>query len=261
MSGDYHFSIGTAGATGLVLHTLYLPLALHGSGPSRLTLVGGTHVSANPCFHFLDTTWRPYMGLLGINVQLGMVRPGFYPRGRGVIVADIIPSSGMRGLVLPQRGLISRATAFGAVASLPESIADRQTRRTLERLRGRGIDIAIHNQSWTGGPGTVLAITLQTTPVPTMFFGLGARGKPAEKVADEAVDQALAYLDAETAFVDPHSADQLVLPLAIVDGPSNFGVTQVTAHLQTNIGVIRRFVDRAIVCRGQAGEPGVVKID
>src|SRR5713226_3877292 len=37
-SGRYHFAIGTAGATGLVLHTVYLPLALCGEGPSGLIL-------------------------------------------------------------------------------------------------------------------------------------------------------------------------------------------------------------------------------
>src|SRR5262245_21758515 len=33
--GKYTFAIGTAGATGLVLHTLYLPLALCGPEPSE----------------------------------------------------------------------------------------------------------------------------------------------------------------------------------------------------------------------------------
>ena len=33
--GDYRFAIGTAGSTSLVLHTVYLPLALQ-SSPSRL---------------------------------------------------------------------------------------------------------------------------------------------------------------------------------------------------------------------------------
>src|ERR1700747_212083 len=37
-AGKYHFAIGTAGATGLVLHTVYLPLALRGAGPSELVL-------------------------------------------------------------------------------------------------------------------------------------------------------------------------------------------------------------------------------
>src|SRR5438046_4224264 len=35
--GDYTFGIGTAGATSLVLHTVYLPLALKGKAISRLT--------------------------------------------------------------------------------------------------------------------------------------------------------------------------------------------------------------------------------
>src|SRR6266436_6715337 len=34
-AGRYHFPIGTAGATGLVLQTVYLPLALRGEGPSE----------------------------------------------------------------------------------------------------------------------------------------------------------------------------------------------------------------------------------
>src|SRR5215204_2537707 len=41
-SGDYHFRIGTAGATGLVLHTVYLPLALTGKD-CTVTIEGGTH--------------------------------------------------------------------------------------------------------------------------------------------------------------------------------------------------------------------------
>src|SRR5436309_2006179 len=51
--GPHRFDIGTAGATGLVLHTVYLPLAWRTGRPSELTLIGGTHVTTSPCFHFL----------------------------------------------------------------------------------------------------------------------------------------------------------------------------------------------------------------
>jgi RNA 3'-terminal phosphate cyclase (ATP) len=105
-----------------------------------------------------------------------------------------------------------------------------------------------------------VAVVLDTTPVPALFFGLGARGKPAERVADEAVDQALAYLDSGTAAVDPHSADQLVLPLALAEGPSEFDVSEVSLHLTTNVAVIRRFLDREVFCEGEVGGPGRVRI-
>src|SRR6476620_918299 len=89
-AGKYHFPIGTAGATALVLHTVYLPLALAG-GPSEVVLEGGTHNDKAPCYHFLQTTWRAYLAKLGLNVLLVLERIGFYPRGGGQIVAQIQP--------------------------------------------------------------------------------------------------------------------------------------------------------------------------
>jgi RNA 3'-terminal phosphate cyclase (ATP) len=259
-AGNYHFSIGTAGATGLVLHTLYLPLALGTTSPSELILGGGTHVNASPCFHFLEATWRPYVELLGIKIKLKMRRPGFYPRGGGVVEAHIQPTAQLRGLRLLERQPITQIRGISAIGRLPECIAARQTRRALNRLRATGLKIMTTDETWEDGPGTVLALTLDTAPVPTLFFGLGARGKPAERVADEAVDQVLAYLDAPSGAVDRYSADQLVLPLALASESSAFSVPEVTTHLSTNIAVIRQFLDREIFCEGERGGPGTVRI-
>ena len=82
-AGEYRFTIGTAGATGLVLHTVYLPLALRGDKESVVVIDGGTHVPSSPCYHFLETTWAEYLRRMGMEIELEMVRPGFYPRGGG----------------------------------------------------------------------------------------------------------------------------------------------------------------------------------
>jgi RNA 3'-terminal phosphate cyclase (ATP) len=258
-AGKYRFDVGTAGSTGLVLHTLCLPLALCGHTPSELILVGGTHVSTSPCFHFLDTTWRRYLELCGLRISLRMNRPGFYPRGGGVVETAIEPCAGLHGIHLGARAPVE-AGGFSAVAGLDESIARRQARRATHRLQQQGLKVRLREESWEGGPGTVLAVELDTAPVPTLFFALGARGKPAEQVADEAVDQTLAYLHSGDALVDAHSADQLVLPLALARGGSEYRVAEVTRHLTTNISVIRRFLDRDIVCEGKEGESGTVRI-
>ena len=63
-SGNYTFSIGTAGATALVLHTVYLPFVLRGDKPSEITITGGTHNTHAPCYHFLETTWAAYLARL-----------------------------------------------------------------------------------------------------------------------------------------------------------------------------------------------------
>ena len=101
---------------------------------------------------------------------------------------------------------------------------------------------------------------LNTTPVPTLFCAVGERGKPAERVADEVVDEVIAYMKSGRTAVDPHSADQLLLPLAWATGSSEYRVAEVTRHLTTNIAVIRQFVDREIVCEGEEGGPGIVRI-
>jgi RNA 3'-phosphate cyclase len=242
-----------------VLHTLYLPLALRGATPSELTLIGGTHVSTSPCFHFLDTTWRRYLELCGVRVSLRMNRPGFYPRGGGEIEAFIQPCARLHGIHLGNRGAV-QASGFSAVAGLDVSIARRQVRRAMFRLQQYGLKSKLREETWEGGPGTVLAVELDTAPVPALFFALGARGKPAERVADEAVDQVIAYLEAGEALVDAHSGDQLVLPLALAEGPSEYRVAEVTRHLTTNIAVIRHFLERDILCEGDEGGPGVVRI-
>lgn len=258
-SGTYTFGIGTAGATGLVLHTVYLPLALRGAGESRLTITGGTHVTHSPCYHFNAVTWAGYLRRMGIGVDHEMVRPGFYPRGGGEIRAVIRPCPRVSGLSLLSRPDLTTAGGFSAVADLPDSVAKGQARRLTHKLKQAGVESHIPEERWENGPCTVAAVVFRQPPVPTLFFGLGERGKPAEAVADEAAEQAIAYR-ATDCPVDPHSADQIVLPLAFSLDASEYRVSDVTLHLRTNIDVIRRFVDRDITCDGEEGAPGTVRI-
>jgi RNA 3'-phosphate cyclase len=261
VAGPYTFDIKTAGATGLVLQTVYLPLALRGKEPSLLTLKGGTHVSTSPCFHFLEQTWRAYLASCGLKLSLRMLRPGYYPRGGGVVEAVIQPCSNLHQKKPWLQHLpIKTVTGFSAVAGLDPSIARRQARRVRNRLQDRGLQVEIQEETWPGGPASIAAVMLGTEPAPTLFFALGARGKPAEAVADEMVDQVIAYLDAGSALVDPHSGDQMVLPLILAEGPSMYQVTEITRHLTTNIAVIRHFVDREIALEGEEGLPGLVRI-
>jgi RNA 3'-terminal phosphate cyclase (ATP) len=260
--GKYHFRIGTAGATSLVLHTVYLPLALAGAA-STVTIEGGTHVPHSPCFHFLEHTWRAYLALLGAPIRLTMERAGFYPRGGGVIHAAIEPVKTLHGSPLAGAAAspVSHARVLSAVAGLPDHIVTRQAQRAMERLGGRGLEIEVCAEHWPGGPGTMLGIELDTQPAPTFFFAIGERGKRAETVADEAVAQAEAFLDTGPAGIDEHSADQVVLPLAFAAESSSFAAARASQHLLTNIAVIQQFVDRRIECEGSDGTPGSVRIE
>jgi RNA 3'-terminal phosphate cyclase (ATP) len=257
--GNYHFTIGTAGAASLVLHTVYLPLAL-ASESSHVTVDGGTHVPSSPCFHFLETTWLGYMNLLGLQMKTRMRRPGFYPRGGGLLELDIAGSCRPGVLQLSGLGSADAARGISAVAGLPASIARRQAQRAAKRLDDLGLRADLREEIWPGGPGTVVTVALNTRPVETLFFALGERGKPAERVADEAVAQVQRFLEADPLAVDPHSADQLLLPLALAVEASSFPVTEITSHLTTNAAVIQLFLERDIRWEGEEGKPGTIRI-
>jgi RNA 3'-terminal phosphate cyclase (ATP) len=89
---------------------------------------------------------------------------------------------------------------------------------------------------------------------------LGAPGKRAEQVADEAVE-ALEVFIASTGAVDQYLADQLLLPMAFANGPSCLRTSQITQHLLTNAEVIRLFTDVKIDIQGASGQPGSIRIE
>jgi RNA 3'-terminal phosphate cyclase (ATP) len=263
---DLDVKIGTAGATALVLQTLHLPLALKAKAPLRVTLTGGTFNTKAPSYPFLATTWRAHVAELGAPVHLAMPEAGFYPRGGGLLEARIEPAT-LRPLTLLDRGPLLRIVGEAGVAKLRPDIAERMRSRAEERLADAGLDgvLAIDLVEWPSlSPGAALVLSAEREgTAPATFVGLGEKGKPAEAVADEAVDELLAHENAPGAggAVDPHSADQILLPLALTEGRSEYTVSQVTEHLRTNARTIQAFLDREItVEEPTADRPGRVVV-
>jgi len=260
--GNYLFDIGTAGATSLVMQTLLLPLAL-ADGNSTVTIHGGTHVPWSPCFHYLDWGWKPLLNSIGIEFELELQMAGFYPHGGGQIAAYIQGKSRIHGLRLSQRGRLLGIQGLSAVADLPREIAERQRNQALKRLHLLPdlpecmIDIT---SLPTRSKGTLLLLLAKFEQGRACFFALGAHGKRAEKVADEAVDALVEFL-ATDATVDYQLADQLLLPLALAESGSEFLTSRVTGHLLTNAGVIRQFLQADICIDAACGEPSRVTIE
>jgi RNA 3'-terminal phosphate cyclase (ATP) len=108
-------------------------------------------------------------------------------------------------------------------------------------------------------PGSVVAVTGVFEKTRVVASALGARGKPAEAVGEEAASAFRFYLG-RPGVVEEHLADQLVLPMALAEGPSEFTTVRITEHLRTNLEVIRRFIDRTVEIEGKLGAPGRIKV-
>jgi RNA 3'-terminal phosphate cyclase (ATP) len=259
---DLAIEIGTAGSTALVLQTLHLPLALRATSPVRLTISGGTFNTKAPSFPFLDTTWRGHLAAVGAPVSLSMPRAGFYPRGGGQLDAWIEPAA-LQPLCRVERGPLVRVRGIVGLSGLRPEIGERMRNRVESRLAEYGI--AVETVGWDGpSPGVALALVAEREgEVPATFVGLGERGKAAEAVADEAILELLAFEEAPGAgALDPYSADQVLIPLALAAGRSEYTVTEVTEHLRTNARTIAAFLDREIrIDEADDEAPGRVRVN
>ncbi len=257
--GAYRWDVGTAGAISLVLQAVLVPLAF-APAESHITITGGTHVPWSPPFPYVEQVFLPTLQGMGFRVSLRLGRWGFYPRGGGVVEGTIEPS-GLKPLTLTRRGPLTGVVGLSAVAGLPIDIAERQRHRALARLSSLGVPCRIETISVEApSPGTILFLLIRCEGGRAGFSSLGEKGKPAERVSDEACDQVLAYLEREGA-ADPFLADQLLLPMALAPGSSSMTTTRLTEHLLTNQWVVEQFLPGRVRVEGGVGQPGRVTIE
>jgi RNA 3'-phosphate cyclase len=264
-SGNFKFEVGngrkSAGSVTLLLQAFLLPLCL-GRGRTELTLMGGTHVPWSPPFHFFSEVLCPALQAFGISVRGRLDRWGWYPRGGGIVRAEIDSISELKPIALVERGQLNRIRGLSASSSLPRHVVERQRDHAIRKIRdeiGREPEIELTDQVPGEGPGSFLFLVVESEKARAGFSSLGARGKRAEKVAEEAVDALREYW-VSGACVDSHLADQLLPFMAVAKGTSSFTTHRVTDHLITNLWVIQQFVNAKVSLQGEKGSKGKVDL-
>ncbi|MBS0262326.1 MAG: RNA 3'-terminal phosphate cyclase [Planctomycetes bacterium] len=279
---EFHFNVGTAGSTTLVLQTV-LPALLLAEQPTRLVIEGGTHNPWAPPFEFLQQAYVPLINRMGPHVELELLQAGFAPMGGGRIEVRVTPARRLAGWELLERGAITRQQACVLLANLPEHIAQRELGAIGRRL---GWDEA--DCTWTrlraAGPGNAIVATITSEHITEVFSSIGRQGIRAELVASELVREVRAYVKSGVP-VGPHLADQLLLPLGLsayfardsaatdtrptaaqprstAHGMAGgaFRTTPLTGHSTTHIELLRQFLGVEIVVTDEADGTCVVRV-
>ncbi len=258
-AGAYCFDVsdarpgGSAGAVALVVQTVLLPLALAG-GDSTLIVRGGTHVPWSPPADYLRDVWLPMLERLGVQASLEVVRSGWYPVGEGEVRAGIAGGRALRALDLSSRGELKWVRGNALAANLPSHVGQRMAQRAELLLAAAGIAGQVRpRRIRAASPGAAICLAADYTGTRCGFSALGRIGKPAEEVAQEAVQALVAHRDSGAAL-ERHLADQLVLPMALAEGRSTLTVEEATQHLATNAWVIEQFgLARIAIERSAAG--------
>ncbi len=232
IGGNYVFDITTAGSVVLVAQTL-LPILLFAQKRSKIKILGGTHVMKSPSYDYFERVFLPAVRQFGASVEAKLIRSGYYPKGGGEVTLQINPSSRLHGNSAWELEETGRAVI--RLGNLPSHIAKRE-RQILREANFHNIEIyeeeTLSNgnalTAWRGYRGVYI---------------LGERGKRAERVAGEAIEE----LSKEDAPLDSHLADQLLLYAALATGETTYRTSRLTDHLHTNAYVISCFLQREIV--------------
>jgi RNA 3'-terminal phosphate cyclase (ATP) len=261
--GEFTFDVSekkrSAGSTSLILQTLFLPLSRCRAG-STVRILGGTHVPWSPPFNYLKEVFAPTVKKLGCGIELEISKWGWYPRGGGEVSCRIQPTTKFSSLDLTERGRLLKLSGLSAVSNLPISIAERQRSQAMKVLRVKGFSPEVELLDAPSiGQGSFLFLKAEFENSVAGFGALGERGKRAEKVAQEACDDFLQFMQSDAA-VEPHLADQLIPYLALAEGRSTFTVSKITKHLLTNIWVVKQFLPIEISVEGREGAGGKVMV-
>ncbi|MEM1923432.1 MAG: RNA 3'-terminal phosphate cyclase [Nitrososphaerota archaeon] len=245
-AGRYLFDTGTAGSTSLVLQSL-LPVLCFADGVCDVEIRGGTNNPLAPPVDYIQEVLIPALRRMGVEVELTLVRRGFYPRGQGVIKVRTQPVREIRPIEAVGAE-VREVEIFAYSCNLPDHIVRRMAATAESELKRAGYSeivvktevLGLGDSKASPDPGTgILIVARLDNGLAMGFDALGEKGVPAEVVAERAVEDALSQLSTG-APIDKHLADQLVIWMALAKGESRIGVGSLTSHTETGIEVLSR---------------------
>ncbi len=264
-SKDFRIDIGTAGSTTLVLQALMPALSF---APDRVevSLSGGTNNPLAPSIDYMERVLLPSLRHMGYDSSVELVRRGFYPRGGGEVRIVSNPTRVLKSLQLTEPEDVKRIKIFSYSCNLPSHIPERMAHTASKLLRENGFDtVEMEIESLQRGeakcsidPGCGILIVIEyTSGVVAGFDGLGERGKPAERVAEEVTDHALRHLKSRVP-VEPHLCDQLLVWMSIAEGLSQIRTSELTLHSLTCIEIAHQILGVEFEVQGKLGEVATI---
>ena len=240
-AGVFRFDVGTAGSVSLVLQAL-LPVLAFAPEPCTLHITGGTDVSWSPPIDYVRYVLVPMLERMGFGVEVAVKRRGHYPKGGGYIVCRSEPvDTILRPVNILERGKVKVIEGISHCVRLPSHVAIRQARAAQAFLSRQGFGkVEIKTEYYEPGkdphlgPGSGIVLWAKCEKSILGADALGARGKPAEKVGEEAAAKLIEELATGRA-IDRHLTDMLVPFMALASGKSAISSTKLTLHAETNI--------------------------
>ena len=181
----------------------------------------------------------PVLGKMGITAKLSIIRPGYVPRGGGIIEVTVEPMTGkIKPIRLLNQGAVSEIKGIALCSHLEERrVSERMVEKCNEVLRSNGYSAQIEIVHDTSAPQRGAALALYAKTGSGSIIGADRAGEPRRTSEDigSYVARSLVEDLATGATVDRYLADQLIFYAALADGVSEYRIPRLTEHIETNL--------------------------
>ena len=250
----YHWAIGSSGSTTMLALGVLPVLAFSGS-PVTVELRGGLFQDFAPSAFHLQHALLPVLDKMRLHAEVEIVRPGYVPRGEGMLQLTVKPLTGpLRALIREEPGPVTRLWGI----ALSSHLKDRQvSRRMAESAQGvlseSGYQADMEIRHDTESPQRGAALALFADRAETVRLAAdqaGALRRSAESIGKHVAKQLLEEL-ASGATLDRYAADQIIPFAALAEGESQFIIPAVSDHALTSVWLAETFLGAQVHIDGQ----------
>jgi len=254
--GEYHWDIGTAGSTTMMAQTL-VPLACFAEKASKFRLEGGLFQDFAPSAYHMKFVLLPILERMGIHAGLEIVRPGYVPRGGGIIEIEVEPVRKLKPLILTGQGEIGSITGIALSSHLKEKkVSHRMAEECRKVLSSQGYKAEIQEvyDERSFQAGAALAIYAETSSGSRIGSDRAGRpGRRSESIGSYVAQNLMEDINTGAA-VDRYTADQLIIYAGLAEGTTQYLIPQITEHVGTNLWLIEKFLGAKTKLKGNLVE-------
>ena len=251
-SQHYTWDIGSAGSTTLLALAI-LPILAFRPSPVTVDIIGGLFQDFAPSIYHLQHVILPLLDKMGLHADVVMRRPGYVPRGGGMLCMNVQPlHDGLQSLILDKPLNIEKLWGISLASHLEErKVAHRMAEAAREVLAKAGYQANLKTQyeSTALQPGAALALFADLTGALRLGADMaGAPGRRAEVIGKRVAKRILEEIEAKVTL-DRYAADQIIPFAVLAVGHSRFRIAAATGHVDSNAWLAKEFLGAEVAVR------------
>ncbi|MFX0013518.1 MAG: RNA 3'-terminal phosphate cyclase [Promethearchaeota archaeon] len=244
-NSDLKISVTTAGSIGLILQSLQVAILGVKNHSLKVQIRGGaTFGKWAPTIPYVNhVTWE-ILRQLNYNLEINILRHGFFPKGGAKVLATIHSPSSFKGLNLEvfKKPKIANVLSFETKHLQRARVAERQANTIVTNLQKQSIDSEVVMESVEAdnpGSGVLVFSKAENNVIGGDF--IGERKLSAETVGKKAFERYITTLNSQST-IDPFLADQILPIIATASTSSVFYTPYLSNHTKTNIKLIEELL-------------------